>query len=46
MLGGLTLGHYFQQVDFTGRMLRTGKAEISAELVAIFERLQTSADAL
>ena len=45
MLEGVTLGHYFQLVDATGRMLREGKAAISAEVAAIFERLQTSADA-
>jgi hypothetical protein len=29
----------------TGRLIRTGKAAISAEVSAIFERLQTSAEA-
>ena len=32
-------------VDFTGRMLRAGKAAISAVVAAIFERLRTSEDA-
>jgi REP element-mobilizing transposase RayT len=45
MLEGLTLGHYLQLVDYTGRMFRAGKAIISAEVASIFERLNTSAAA-
>ena len=42
MVEGLTLGHYLQLVDYTGRLLRDGKATISAEVESIFERLQSS----
>ena len=45
LLDGLTLGHYLQLVDFTGRLLRAGKAAISADVAAIFERLRTSSEA-
>jgi hypothetical protein len=31
-------------VDYSGRLFRTGKAVISAELANIFDRLGTSAD--
>jgi len=42
MIEGLTLGHYLQLVDYTGRLLRQGKATISAEVESIFTRLQSS----
>ena len=42
MAQGLTLGHYLQLVDYTGRLLRDGKAAISAEVETIFVRLQSS----
>ena len=42
MVEGLTLGHYLQLVDYTGRLLRDGKAAISAEVESIFVRLQSS----
>jgi len=42
MIEGLTLGHYLQLVDYTGRLLREGKASISAEVESIFERLKSS----
>ena len=42
MAQGLTLGHYLQLVDYTGRLLREGKATISAEVESIFVRLQSS----
>ena len=42
MVEGLTLGHYLQLVDCTGRLLRDGKAMISAEVESIFMRLQSS----
>ena len=45
MLDGLSLGRYLQLVDFTGRLLRAGKATISAEVAAIFVRLRTSSEA-
>jgi hypothetical protein len=44
MLEGFTLGSYLLLVEYTGRMLREGKATISAELGGIFERLGTTAE--
>ena len=43
MLSGFTLGNYLMLVEFTGRLLREGKASISTELAEIFERLGSSA---
>ena len=43
MIQGFSLGSYVQLVDYTGRLFRQGKASISAELAAIFERLGCSA---
>jgi hypothetical protein len=43
MLKGLPLGSYLLLVDFTGRLVREGKASISQEIAAIFDRLGTSA---
>jgi REP element-mobilizing transposase RayT len=45
MLEGFSLGNYLLLVEHTGRMVREGKAMISAELAGIFERLGSSADA-
>ena len=45
MLEGFTLGNYLMLVEHTGRMLRKGKASISAELADIFARLGTTAEA-
>jgi hypothetical protein len=45
MLEGFTLGNYLMLVEYTGRLVRDGKASISAELADIFERLGTSVDA-
>lgn len=42
MLNGFTLGNYLLLVEHTGRLLRRGKASISAELESIFERLQST----
>ncbi len=39
MISGFSLGSYIKLVDYTGRLLREGKASISAELAEIFERL-------
>ena len=39
MVQGFSLGSYVQLVDYTGRLFRQGKASISADLAAIFERL-------
>jgi hypothetical protein len=44
MLAGFTLGNYLMLVEHTGRLVREGKASISAELAGIFERLGTSAE--
>jgi hypothetical protein len=43
MLEGLTLGSYLLLVDYTGRLVREGKASISQGIAAIFDRLGTSA---
>ena len=45
MIEGLTLGHYLQLVDFTGRLLWNGKAAIGSEVAVLFDRLKTSAEA-
>ena len=39
MRNGFTLGQYLMLVEYTGRMLREGKAAISSELADIFSRL-------
>ena len=44
MVEGFTLGSYLLLVDYTGRLFREGKASISRELSAVFERLGSSAD--
>lgn len=44
MLDGFTLGNYLILVEYTGRLLREGKATISAEVVDILERLGSSAE--
>jgi hypothetical protein len=44
MLEGFSLGSYLLLVDYTGRLFRTGKATISAELTGIFDRLGSSAE--
>ena len=43
MLSGFTLGNYLILVEYTGRLLREGKASISVELTDIFERFGSSA---
>ena len=45
MLEGFTLGNYLLLVEHTGRLVREGKASLSAELADVFERLGTSAEA-
>lgn len=45
VLSGLTLGGYLQLVDYTSRLVRRGKAKVSAEVASILSRLETSADA-
>jgi hypothetical protein len=44
MVPGFTLGNYFLLVEYTGRLLRQGKAAISQELAGIFDRLGSRAD--
>ena len=39
MHSGFTLGQYLMLVEYTGRMLRNGKAAISSEVADIFSRL-------
>jgi hypothetical protein len=43
MMQGFSLGSYIKLVDYTGRLVREGKASISEELAAIFEQLNLSA---
>jgi hypothetical protein len=44
MIEGFTLGNYLLIVEYTGRLLRKGKASISRELAGIFDRLGSSAE--
>ncbi len=44
MLEGFSLGNYLLLVDYTGRLFREGKAAISREVAAIFDRLGSSAE--
>jgi len=44
MLEGFALGSYLLLVDYTGRIFREGKAAISREVAAIFERIGTTAE--
>jgi hypothetical protein len=44
MLEGFSLGSYLLLVDFSGRLFREGKATMSRELTAIFERIGTKAE--
>jgi REP element-mobilizing transposase RayT len=43
LLDGLSLGSYLQLVDWTSRLVRRGKARVSAEVASILDRLGTSA---
>ncbi len=45
MLDGFTLGNYLMLVEHTGRMLRDGKASITAEVSDILARVGSSAEA-
>jgi hypothetical protein len=40
----LPLGSYVKLVEYTGRLLRQGKASISVELAGIFERLSVTGE--
>jgi hypothetical protein len=44
MREGFSLGSYLLLVDYTGRLYRTGKTAISAELAGILDRLGSSAE--
>jgi hypothetical protein len=44
MVEGFSLGNYLLLVDYTGRLLREGKAVISAEVAGILERLGSSVE--
>ncbi len=44
MLESFSLGSYLLLVDYTGRLVRQGKARISSEVAGILERLGTSAE--
>jgi len=43
-LAQISLGNYLLLVDYTGRLFREGKATISREVAAVFERLGTTAE--
>jgi hypothetical protein len=42
MFQGFTLGRHVKLVEYTGQLLRKGKASMSAHLADIFERLGCS----
>jgi hypothetical protein len=44
MIAGFSLGKYLLLVDYTGRLFRAGKAQVSRELAEILDRLGTSAE--
>jgi REP element-mobilizing transposase RayT len=44
MFEGFSLGNYLLLVDYTGRLLRDGKAAISRHVAEIFDRLGSSAE--
>ena len=44
MIEGFSLGSYVLLVDYSGRLFRAGKASISSELAAVFERLGSDAE--
>jgi hypothetical protein len=44
MIEGFSLGNYLLLVDYTGRLLREGKAGISCEFAEILQRLGSSAE--
>ena len=43
MIQGFSLGSYLLLVDHTSRLVREGKAHVSAELAGIFERIGCTA---
>ena len=44
MREGFTLGQYLMLVDYTSRLVRDGKAALTAEVESIFTRLGSSAE--
>jgi hypothetical protein len=44
IIDGFPPGTYLLLVDYTGWLLREGKASISSEIAAIFDRLGSAAD--
>ncbi|MFC1758132.1 hypothetical protein ACFL2H_05105 [Planctomycetota bacterium] len=44
LLDGFSLGSYLRLVDYTSRLVRNGKARVSAEVATILDRMGTSAD--
>ena len=46
VLESLTLGNYLLLLDLTSRLARTGKAQLSAGVAGILERLQTDVETL
>jgi hypothetical protein len=44
MIEGFSLGRYLLLVDYTGRSFRQGKAMISREVAAVFDRIGTDAE--
>jgi len=44
MREGFTLGQYRMLVDYTSRLLRDGKAALTAEVESIFTRLGSNAE--
>jgi hypothetical protein len=43
MIEGFSLGSYLLVIDYTGRLVRGGKAAISPELAGVFDRLGCTA---
>jgi hypothetical protein len=44
MIAGFSLVNYLQPLDYTGRLFRARKAQLSRELAEILDRLGTSAE--
>jgi hypothetical protein len=46
MREGFTLGQYLVLMDYTSRLVRDGKASVTAEVESIFTRLGSNAESL
>ncbi len=44
LVTGFSLGNYVQLIDWTSRLLRCGKARVSAEVASLLDRLGTNSD--